>query len=107
MLAQLAAMAADDRLHPESVPVVEWLTGEVRAAGTSTRLDELAELAADPAAGIRRRRWWQDQPAAIEADGWDHDDDYQDGGQASGVEPRAAISRWGTGLAGRSAHASR
>jgi len=62
MLAQLDALAADDRLHPESVPVVEWLAGEVRAAGTSGRLDDLAALVADPAAGIRRRHFWQGQP---------------------------------------------
>jgi len=77
MLAGLDALAADDRLHPESVPVVEWLASEVRAAATGERLNELAELAADPEAGIRRRRWWHGQPAALAAaydDGQDDDD---------------------------------
>ena len=76
MLAQLRQLAADDRLHPESVPVVEWFTSEVQAAKSQHRLDELAGLL--PQAGIRRRRWWQGEPAAIGAPVYDDDD--QDGG---------------------------
>jgi hypothetical protein len=84
MLAQLDALAADDRLHPESIPVVEWLAGEVRAATTGRRLDELAELAADPAAGIRRRRWWHGQPAALPA-AYDDEDQADENGDDPGT----------------------
>jgi hypothetical protein len=102
MLAQLDALAADDRLHPESVPVVEWLAGEVRAAASGRRLDELAELAADPAAGLRRRRWWHGQPAALPAAYEDQDqdlgEDYDDEDQADEHEDRpGAIAAAGPG----------
>lgn len=92
MLAQLAQLADDDRLHPESGPVVEWLTGEIRAAATGSRLDQLAALAADPAAGIRRRHWWQNQPAAISADYDDDDDDDQGDDEPAVPAPRLAIA---------------
>lgn len=78
MLAQLAALADDSRLHPESAGVVDWLASEVRTAKSETRLDELAELAADPAAGIRRRRWWHSELPAIETTYADDDQDYDD-----------------------------
>jgi len=81
MLAQLGELADDDRLHPESVPVVGWYTAEVRAARTETRLDELADLASGPDSGIRRRHWWQSQPAGLVlvADDDDQDDEPDDG----------------------------
>lgn len=91
MLAQLAALAADDRLHPESVPVIEWLAGQVRAAGTSTRLDDLAALAADPAAGIRRRRWWHSEPAAFSTGYGTDDEDGED--QDGDPGPAAPVAR--------------
>jgi len=89
MLAQLAELAADSRLDPRSLPVVEWLAAEVRTAGSPSRLDELAELAADPAAGICRRRWWHGQPAALTAAGADDqdDDDQDDDDQGEDCEP--------------------
>lgn len=65
MLTQLAAVASDDRLHPESAPVVDWLIAEVRGARTQARLDDLADLAASPDAGIRRRSWWQGRPSTV------------------------------------------
>jgi hypothetical protein len=76
MLAQLAQLAADDRLHPESRPVVEWFAEQVRSAGTAARLDELAALL--PEASIRRRHWWQGAPDAIEAGTYDDEDDQGD-----------------------------
>jgi len=76
MLAQLAVLADDDRLDPESVPVVGWFADEVRAAGSQDRLGELADLLRE--AGIRRRHWWQGQPAAIESPANDDDDDDDD-----------------------------
>lgn len=75
MLAQLAALAADDKLDPASLPVVEWFRDQVRDAPGDGRLDALAGLL--PEAGIRRRRWWQGQPAAITA-GYAEDDEDQD-----------------------------
>jgi hypothetical protein len=94
MLAQLAALAADSRLHPESASVVDWLASEVRAAKSETRLDELAGLAADPAAGIRRRHWWHRGLPAIETayvdDDDDLDDDYDDDGEPPAALPAVA-----------------
>jgi hypothetical protein len=72
MLAELAELADDDRLTEESRPVVEWFRERVKAASSGHRLDELAALLPD--AGIRRRRWWHGQPAAITAPAWDSDD---------------------------------
>ena len=94
MLAQLRALADDDRLHPESLPKVEWFAEQVRAAGTDARLDELAELLA--VAGIRRRRWWQGQPAAIEAPVYDDEDqagglDYDDEDDEDDEYPARAV----------------
>jgi hypothetical protein len=77
MLGQLAEVAGDARLHPASVPIVEWFADQVRAAKTDDRLTELADLLPD--AGIRRRHWWQGEPAAIETGGYDQADDDQDG----------------------------
>jgi hypothetical protein len=79
MLAQLAQLAADKRLHPASIPFVDWYRDQVKDAGTRTRLDELADLAKSAESGIHRRHWWQDEPAAIEA----HADDYEDQGGGS------------------------
>jgi hypothetical protein len=111
MLAQLAGVAADDHLDPASVPIVEWFREEVKDARGGGRLDELAALL--PESGIRRRRWWQGSPAAIEAD-HDDDEDEEDGpadeypaprGAPAGVDYAAELAvrewRWkphGTGL---------
>lgn len=73
MLAQLDALAGDDRLDAGSGPVIEWFAAGVRAATSPGRLDELAALL--PQAGIRRRRWWQGQPAIETADYGDDEDD--------------------------------
>ena len=75
MLRQLAALTADNRLDPESLPIVEWFDHEARAARTEERLEELADLL--PGAGIRRRHWWQGSPEALDHDDDDHDDDDQ------------------------------
>jgi hypothetical protein len=93
MLAQLAQLADDDRLHPESRPVVEWLADQVKTAAAETRLNELAALL--PEAGIRRRHRWQGRPAALAAvPAWEDDDqdqddedgdDYDSGGSAGPV----------------------
>jgi hypothetical protein len=90
MLAQLRAVADDDRLHPESLPKIEWFAEQVKGAKTDARLDELAGLLGE--AGIRRRRWWQGQPAAITAGYSDEDgepDEYGDDGDqgAPGLRP--------------------
>jgi DNA-directed RNA polymerase subunit RPC12/RpoP len=77
MMAQLAALAADERLDPASVPVVEWFREQVKDAASDGRLDELAALL--PEAGIRRRHWWQGQPAAITAGYADEDDEPEEG----------------------------
>jgi hypothetical protein len=77
MLGQLAALAADDRLDPASLPVVEWFREQVKDAASDGRLDELAALL--PEAAIQRRRWWQGQPAAITAGYADEDDEPDDG----------------------------
>lgn len=88
MLAQLAALAADDRLDPASVPAVEWFREQVKGAASDGRLDELAALL--PEAGIRRRRWWQGQPAALTAGYADEDDEPDDDeDQADDVTPPA------------------
>jgi hypothetical protein len=78
MLGQLAELAADDRLDPASLPVVEWFREQIKDAASDGRLDELAALL--PEAGIRRRHWWHGQPAAIEPA------DYDDGDQADGLD---------------------
>lgn len=75
MLGQLAALAADERLDPASLPVVEWFREQVKDAASDGRLDELAALL--PEAGIRRRHWWHGQPAAITAGYPDEDDEDQ------------------------------
>jgi integrase len=75
MLAQLDRLADDDRLDPESLPVVEWFRDEVKAAATGGRLDELAALL--PQAGIRRRRWWHGRPA-LDSAGYLDDEDQAD-----------------------------
>lgn len=74
MLGELDAFAADKQLHPGSLPVVEWFAAEVRAAKSGDRLTELAELL--PESDIRRRHWWQGEPAAIEAPDYDGDEQY-------------------------------
>lgn len=91
MLAQLDAVADDDRLAEESRPVIEWFRDEVKAARSEARLEELAELY--PQAGIRRRRRWQGAPAALESlpdDGWEQDDeeDQDDEQTSSGADGR-------------------
>jgi len=83
MLAQLDALAADDRLDPASMPVVEWFRAQVKDAAGDGRLDELAALL--PEAGIRRRRWWHRQPAAITA-GYADEDDEDDSGEDEGQD---------------------
>jgi hypothetical protein len=99
MLDQLARLASDPGLHEQSRPVVDWFAEQVRAATSPARLDELADLLPD--AGIRRRHWWQGEPAAITAapgddepgdlDDYDPDDDgdYDDRDDAPG--PAAGI----------------
>jgi hypothetical protein len=88
MLAQLAGLAADDRLDPVSLPIIEWFRKEVADAGGAGRLDELTELLPD--SGIRRRRWWQGRPAALEAGyGDDDDEEYEDGDDEEGPVPGA------------------
>jgi uncharacterized Zn finger protein (UPF0148 family) len=76
MLAQLDALADDPRLDPASLPVVDWFREQVKTATGNGRLDELAALL--PEAAIRRRHWWQGTPAAIEAAGYEDDEDQDD-----------------------------
>lgn len=90
MLAQLDALAGDDRLAAESRPTVEWFRDEVKAATTDGRLDELAALL--PQAGIRRRHWWQGQPAAIPPPGWDDEDDAGGEDQAGEDDGHPAVA---------------
>lgn len=87
MLGQLRALAEGDRLDDASRLKVEWFADEVRAARTGGRLDSLAELWAE--AGIRPRRWWQTQPAALDAG--DYDDDVDDEDERQGDGPAALI----------------
>jgi hypothetical protein len=75
MLTQLGALAGDDRLDPASLPVIDWFRDQVKDAPSGARLDELAALL--PQAGLRRRHWWQGQPAAGALE-WDEDDEDQD-----------------------------
>jgi hypothetical protein len=74
MRGQLDAIAADDRLTPESLAAVEWFAEQVKAATTAQRLDELADLYA--VQKIRRRGLFQARPPAITA-GYAEDDDGQ------------------------------
>jgi hypothetical protein len=87
MLGQLSQLATDDRLHSESVPVVEWFAGEVKAAKSGGRLDELGQLL--PESGIRRRHWWQGEPAALPVgyDDLDDDDELDDDDGEPAVSP--------------------
>ena len=125
MLAQLAKLAADPRLHPEAGPVLDWLAGQVREAASDGRLGELAAVAADPAAGIRPRSWWRGDPGPLPAlepggggdgwgvaddDGWDDDepgrDDDDDGGGdepgvVAGVVVAGPVADWAAELAAR------
>lgn len=122
LLDQLAKLAADPRLHPEAGPVLDWLAGQVREAASDGRLDELAAVAADPAAGIRRRHWWQGDPAPLpgpaapgddgwgvaDDDGWDDDepgrDDDDGGGEPgvlAGVVVAGPVADWAAELAAR------
>ena len=97
MLAQLAQLAADDRLDPASVPIVEWFREQVKDARGGGRLDELAERLREclSEGSIRRRRFWQGRPAAIEAgydDDQDGDDQDDDGSLAvTGYAPASAV----------------
>jgi hypothetical protein len=88
MLSQLDALAADKRLDPGSLPAVEWFAAEIRAARSGDRLTELAELL--PESGIRRRHWWQGEPAAIEAPD-DDDEDQGDGPDYDGDDEYPGI----------------
>jgi hypothetical protein len=109
MLSQLDALAADPKLHPASLPVLEWFRAEVRDAASAARLAELVTLL--PESGIRRRHWWQGEPEAIEADAWNEDDDedagyaYDDEDQADDEPPAVAVApaalmphQWPAGL---------
>ncbi|HEY1621758.1 MAG TPA: hypothetical protein VGG25_29325 [Streptosporangiaceae bacterium] len=98
LLGQLGELGADDRLHPESLPVVEWFAAEVRAARSGERLSELTALL--PGAGIRRRRFWQGKPAAITT-GYDDDEpgEYDDGEYDDQADDPAALP--GAPAAGR------
>lgn len=95
MLAELAALAADKNLHPESRPVIEWFADEVKTATGNARLDELAGLLPD--AGIRRRHWWQSQPATLTAPVYDDedqgdDDEYDDESDAGEIETPPSLA---------------
>ena len=80
MLDQLAALAADDRVAPESGPVIDWFVTEVKNAASQARLGELVD--ALKTAGIKRRHWWQGRPAALDPPAYDNDqdddEDYED-----------------------------
>jgi len=95
MLRQLGALADDDRLDPESLPVIEWFRREAASATTEDRLDDLADLL--PESGIRRRHWWQGSPEALyEYDDNPDPDDDQDHAPARQAAPRStpAESYW-------------
>jgi hypothetical protein len=101
MLAELAGLAADDRIDPASVPIIEWFREQVKDAGGGDRLAELAALLPD--SGIRRRRWWQGSPAAIGAGYDDEDDEYddEDGAGEEAPVPGAAGVDYAAELAAR------
>lgn len=104
MLAQLGALAADGRLHPESLPVVEWFRDQVKDAGTDGRLDDLAGLL--PEAGISRRRWWQGQPAVIGPSRYDDEEDqgvpeWEAAPRAIEAPPAVAVAGYAAELAAR------
>jgi hypothetical protein len=93
ILSQLAALRSDTRLHPDSLPVVEWFAAQVRAADRDERLDELADRLAE--SGIRRRHWWQGAPeleAGDDYDDYDDEDQADDLGELDGEPERAAIT---------------
>jgi len=76
ILNRLAPLANDDRLTEELRLAVEWFREQVKAANSEHRVDELAGLLTE--VGIRRRRWWHAEPAAIIAPAWDHENDSED-----------------------------
>lgn len=88
MLDQLDTLADDGKLDTASVRKVGWFRGQVESARSDARLDELAALY--PRAGIRRRRWWHDEPVAELDSGHDGQDD-DDSRAATGQAPAAAV----------------
>jgi len=98
-LRRVEALAADPRIHPASGDLLGWYAEEIadaRKARSGRRLAELAvEFGADLKDGaIRRRYWWQGQPAAITAEPDDaaddaQDDDYDEDDECPGDAPAA------------------
>ncbi len=93
MLDQLDALADDDKLDTASVRKVGWFREQVESARSDARLDELAALYRQ--AGIRRRRWWDDEPVAeldSAGSGYDGDGQDDDGSRAAtGHAPASAV----------------
>ena len=93
MLDQLDALADDDELDTASRRKVGWFRDQVESAQSDARLDELAALF--PRAGIRRRRWWHDEPVAeLDSAGSGYDGDGQgddDSRAATGHAPASAV----------------
>ena len=84
---------------------MEWFAAQVRAARSQDRLAELAELL--PQSGIRRRHWWNGQPAALDAPDYSHgdedrDDDNDPGEDGYPLATAAAAVDYASALAARS-----
>jgi len=107
MLDRLDALAGDNKLDTASVRKVRWFRDQVESAHSDARPDELAALF--PRAGIRRRRWWHDEPVAeLDSarsgyDGDGQDGDGQDGDGQDADEQDDDSSRAATGPAPASA----
>jgi len=97
-LRRVEALADDPRIHPSSGDLLGWYAEEIADARKSRNGQRLAELATEFDAdlkdrAIRRRYWWQGQPAAIttghddEADDFAEADDYDEDGDYPGDAP--------------------
>lgn len=88
---EIARLLEDERLAPESRDILEWYADKVGEAQTMARLDDLIEQAKGE--NIRREHWWHGRPAAIEAEGYDDDEDQAADDYRLAIEaaPAAAI----------------
>jgi hypothetical protein len=101
MAGELARFAADDRLEPSCLPIIEWFRKEVEAARGGGRLDELTERLREcrDEGRIRRRHRWQGRPAALELEAGDQDEDDWDEDDEDDEDPEPVSGAAGAGYA--------